>query len=262
MKNYILLNSRSGAAYHLLLKFYSHCLANNLEFGGLLFESNKDESNRMSSSKKNNKEILKWKNDICKILGLPNALDLDDKKTNRKNIKIINFNDNGFDEKYFNDNFLNKLHNSCKIYRNINKNNLVVGIHIRRGDVSPGFIKGANRYLYNKYYVNIINLIRKFNKNAVINIYSEKKSYESFNEFRSMKCNLYLETDIHKVWTELINSHIFVMSKSSFSYVPAIYNKNIVIYHPFWHKKLKNWLDFSDPNFENILKNSINNLKK
>lgn len=47
------------------------------------------------------------------------------------------------------------------------------------------------------------------------------------------------------------------MSQSSFSYVPSIYNKNIVIYHPMWSNKLKNWLDVSDPEFNNLLKKSI-----
>jgi len=34
-----------------------------------------------------------------------------------------------------------------------------------------------------------------------------------------------------------------VMSRSSYSYVAAILNANgIVVYHPFWHSPLKEWL--------------------
>lgn len=44
-------------------------------------------------------------------------------------------------------------------------------------------------------------------------------------------------------FVEMISSDILVMSKSSFSYLCALLNPNaIIIYTPFWHPPLKNWL--------------------
>src|SRR5208282_75665 len=33
-----------------------------------------------------------------------------------------------------------------------------------------------------------------------------------------------------------------IISRSSFSYFAALFNKGIVIYYPFWHQPLKEWL--------------------
>lgn len=256
-KNYIICGSRTGACFHLLLKFYSHCITNNLEFGGLIVYNDKDETREGLS----NKNAFEIKDSVCRILGLPNVISYD-KSLNFNNIKIARFReDKDYDEKYFNTDFIKILHDSCSIYRHIKVKYLNVGIHIRRGDILPGFCRGAERYLYNKYYIDLINLIKTMNNNCVINIYSEKKSYESFEDFKLLNCNLYLDTKIDIVFSELINSDIFIMSRSSFSYVPAIYNKNILIYHPFWHGKFENWLDVTDENFEEQLKNSLHKYK-
>jgi len=38
-----------------------------------------------------------------------------------------------------------------------------------------------------------------------------------------------------------------IISRSSFSYLAALFSKGIVIYYPFWHQPLKEWL-ISDMN--------------
>lgn len=43
------------------------------------------------------------------------------------------------------------------------------------------------------------------------------------------------------------------MSKSSFAYVPAIYNNNFVIYYPAWYPKLNHWHDTHAPDLWNNL---------
>ena len=51
----------------------------------------------------------------------------------------------------------------------------------------------------------------------------------------------------------MISADIFIMSKSSFSYVPAVFNNNKVIYTEMWHKKLDNWISHNDPNLIKLL---------
>jgi hypothetical protein len=41
---------------------------------------------------------------------------------------------------------------------------------------------------------------------------------------------------------ELATADVLVMSRSSFSYVAGLLNKNcVVLYHPFWHEALSSW---------------------
>ena len=113
--------------------------------------------------------------------------------------------------------------------------------------------KYAYRYLYNSYYTNIINMIKKYKSTYKLNItiLSEKKSYESLDCFSEY--NILLNKNLTECWEMMYKADILVISKSSFSYVPAIYNKNIVIYTLFWHKKLENWLDSSSSIFDKDL---------
>ena len=123
-------------------------------------------------------------------------------------------------------------------------NIFTITVHLRRGDVCPE--KFSERYLYNKYYIDILNRIfvhlkKNNNLNVVINICSQSKSFESFDEFKEItdyKVNLYLDTQLETVCNLMIHSDILILSKSSFSFVPAFYNKRCVIYYPFLHKKL------------------------
>ena len=155
------------------------------------------------------------------------------------------------------------------IISNFNKyeynNDFTITCHIRRGDVNP--TKYPNRYLYNKYYIDLLNKIIIYLESIchitiTINICSESKSYEAFDIFKKKipKCNLYLDSKLNKVYNLGINADIFILSKSSFSFVPAFFNKNCVIYYPFWHKKLDHWIDYSANDFDIQLKNKIKTL--
>ena len=69
-----------------------------------------------------------------------------------------------------------------------------------------------------------------------------------------------MDTPLNKVYDLMIHSDILILSKSSFSFVPAFYNKRCVIYKPFWHKKLDHWLNSTDINFDTQLEKQIKNL--
>jgi hypothetical protein len=127
-----------------------------------------------------------------------------------------------------------------------------IAMHIRRGDVS--FTTHKNRYIPNQYFLDYCKRILSVYPTAEITIFSESESSEDFSAFKELGCFLSLDTDLVKTWAQIINSDVFFMSKSSFSYVPAMYNKNLVVYFPAWYQKLKNWISSEDEDsWENIL---------
>jgi hypothetical protein len=129
-------------------------------------------------------------------------------------------------------------------YYNIEKTN--IAIHIRRGDVSK--YTNTDRYIpFDNYYNIIENLNLKYN-NACFFIFSEiTNDKHEFDEFinnninKGIDINLLADIDILTTLEYMIKADVFVMSKSSLSYVAALYNVNKVLYIDFWHTKMPYW---------------------
>jgi hypothetical protein len=138
------------------------------------------------------------------------------------------------------------------------KNNL--SVHIRRGDVN---IKNhPGRYLDDSVYISIIKKIISVKPGLTISLHSQKPFNGDLMEYKknikNSEITIHLDnTDkssngqgmskmmdsILKDWKIMINSKVLLTSKSSFSYVPALLNTNEIHYIPFWHPKLKSWID-------------------
>jgi hypothetical protein len=115
-----------------------------------------------------------------------------------------------------------------------------IAVHIRRGDVNP--CDFPTRYLPNNYYLRLIQQYTPANQtNVQVTIYSEERSYESFTVFTDHNYTLALNTPLAAVWHALMTADVAILSKSSFSYVPAVLNVNTVIYSDFWHQALGAW---------------------
>ena len=89
-------------------------------------------------------------------------------------------------------------------------------------------------------------LINKYMKDGYENkviIYSQSTSYEKFDEFREKGYELHIDEAITDVWKAVMNSDVFIMSRSAFSFVPALVaNDGIkIVYTPFWHQGLRGW---------------------
>ena len=139
-----------------------------------------------------------------------------------------------------------------------------IAVHIRRGDINP-CNKYKGRYLPNSHYLQLIQqYISIFllssssttnttqpppisRENIAVTIYSESISYESLDIFEQYNCTVSVDDELSTVWSALSTAHVAILSKSSFSYVPAIMNPNRVVYTPFRHKPMDYWDIVSDP---------------
>ena len=84
-------------------------------------------------------------------------------------------------------------------------------------------------------------------ENKVI-IYSQSTSYESLDEFKERGYELHIDEPIDDVWKTIMTvANVFIMSRSSFSFVPAMLvnndasNSTKVVYTPFWDEPIRGW---------------------
>lgn len=126
------------------------------------------------------------------------------------------------------------------------KTNLIV-VHIRRGKkITPcrkKLYKDFEPYLPNKHYQLLINKYLKDGYENKVIIYSQSSSYEKFDEFREKGYELHIDEDIADVWKSVLISDVFIMSRSSFSFVPAMVASasTKVVYTPFWEQPIRGW---------------------
>lgn len=120
--------------------------------------------------------------------------------------------------------------------------NFSIAVHIRRGDVSPCHWRWGERYMPNQFYLDLIQLYTPGNHSdgsINVTIFSEKEAYESFDDFAPY--NLALDTDPLVVWEALFASDLVIISKSSFSLVPAWLGRGKVVSGPQYHTLLPHW---------------------
>jgi hypothetical protein len=118
-----------------------------------------------------------------------------------------------------------------------------IAIHVRRGDITIGQLnKNPNllmRWQDNDYFKNVLlqalNMV-KTNKPIHIYLFSQGNP-EDFKEFEAFEnLNLCLDMGARDSFLHMVYADLLITSKSSFSYKPALLNKNIKISPKnFWH---------------------------
>lgn len=119
------------------------------------------------------------------------------------------------------------------------RDRLIVAVHVRRGDVDE---REAERFTPNEHVaLQIDELSRSLAPLPhEFHVYSEGDE-EDFGPIRD-RAILHLGGDVFECFESLISADIFVMAKSSFSYTGALLARGIVIYSPFWHTPLQQWI--------------------
>jgi hypothetical protein len=150
-----------------------------------------------------------------------------------------------------------------------------VALHVRSGDLVV--VKSSDRLLPNMYYVNVArrvaSTLEALKLDFRIELWTEVPTTEfvvglqhhgingRLNEPLVARPEMYaldefdqLPNLVHRLNGRTIDclrglatADILVMSRSSFSYVAAILNRNgIIFYHPFWHSPPSSWIT-TDP---------------
>ncbi|OEU18009.1 hypothetical protein FRACYDRAFT_238440 [Fragilariopsis cylindrus CCMP1102] len=144
-----------------------------------------------------------------------------------------------------------------------NNNKYKVVVHIRRGDVTPCMtgpptrsdkIK-ISRYTPNLLFLNVLQQIidnktygmnLQPNEVTIFSTSSTIQQYENFTIFEKLGYNIEINGPIENVWKRISSpeTKIVILSKSSFSYVPALLasgdnattttTNTKIIYTPFW----------------------------
>lgn len=138
---------------------------------------------------------------------------------------------------------------------------LNISIHIRRGDIVAGQDAIDNhtmRWLTNEYFETVLqNTLDRIKTDKKINIYlfsqGEKDDYKEFEKFPNL---IYcLDMGAMDSFLHMAQSDVLIISKSSFSYKPALLNRGIkVCPKEFWHgyPESKDW--WMTDNHGNLLK--------
>lgn len=126
------------------------------------------------------------------------------------------------------------------------KMNIIV-VHMSRGKHFTPCARAPHRgfepYLPNKHYQLLINKYLKPDQENKVIIFSQSGSFEKFDEFREKGYELHIDEDITDIWSAVLLSDVFIMSRSSFSFVPAMVanDSTQVVYTPFWDKPIRGW---------------------
>lgn len=257
-------NDRTGSILLLILYIYAYCFKYNIIYDGVIGNNNW------------------WCNDIF-FNKIKTYFNINNKKESINNLRKIEFNDLEkysnkitdnlyfiFDVKtlcpyfsknidmFFDDKFKIFMNNNIKLNKNfiMNNNNIIISIHIRRGDVDKNI---PIRYTDDNVYINLINNIIKKNnlKNYEIHIFSEKQFNGNLSLYNKLD-NIFFHLekseyilDLNNVFNDLlfmINSDYLICSKSGFSYVPALLNNKNNIYHnnKFWCSPKKKFILYDD----------------
>jgi hypothetical protein len=225
-----------GSQFQCIIWTYIYCRFHNLKFYYYPFQSMEhnyeNDPNFLYSKEKfiNFKENFSIaNNDISQldpVICYPfvqNNINTNNYKIYLDEIKEVFYNDkkNPFDRSYLN-----------------------IAIHIRVPNKCDNSPDASMWYINNKsYYFNIIeNLTEETEQTKPIkfHIYSQG-SDDDFKDYNSDNIILHLNESIEETFLSLCYADILVTSKSSFSYIAAMLNNNIVYYTQFWHPPLKDW---------------------
>jgi hypothetical protein len=152
----------------------------------------------------------------------------------------------------------NKQHKPAKKKR---ENTFVIAVHIRRGDIEPCSANFGARYLPNQHYLQLIQAYLppvSSQKTTQVMIYSESSSpsttkSKEWEEFLKHNYTVALDTNVANVWNEIIMADVVILSRSSFSFVPAALNnvhhqnqhgaggRSTIVYTPFRYQPLPHW---------------------
>jgi hypothetical protein len=228
----LLRRDRSGAAILDMLLAHAYCSAKSLHYGGVCLEINSQYPHQPAHE------------ELLKSLGLEKIfLPFVPCPPRSNSSAIVLPRDIYFapDTAIWTEEWLSEM----RLFRRpmppmVGQRPVQVAVHIRRGDVSLCMKEESFRYIPNLHYQKILeNMVLPQHPNANITIFSESENADDWHGLS--KYHLALDVNPVDVWKSMVDADVLVMSKSSFSLVPAVFSAGEVIYTPFWHNPLSTW---------------------
>lgn len=121
-----------------------------------------------------------------------------------------------------------------------------IAVHLRRGDIVIGQTNGdpnlTMRWLSNDYYTNVLDNVLPLAKkqtNKAIHIYifsqGKKSDFPELEKYENV--HFYLDLNPESTFLSFVYADMLITSKSSFSYKPALLNRDGIKVCPknFWH---------------------------
>ena len=256
---FFLLNrgDRTGSILQTMFYIYAYCYKHEIIYHGLISHNAWWYNTKFFNYVENYFGI---KNQVIKDISKLKFIDFNDMCENNENNNLYTIFDTQKHNPYFRNNINHYFDASFKSSLNIKRielnNKPSIAVHIRRGDVND---KIKMRYTSDKVYLNLIKNIRNLNPqmNYEIHIFSENKfngNKKLFDQLSNVYFHLEKNSGFHdfdNIFNDLsfmIHSDIFICSKSSFSYFPALLNKTGRVYHnnKFWNPPLDNFFVYDD----------------
>jgi hypothetical protein len=209
----LLRSDRSGSAILDMICCHAYSYHNNATYGGAIG---------------NNIPLIKTHEKLIRTLGLSLSI-IPAVPSNDSSHVVLRpgvYRESGLDGTLFTADYLQYLRSQT----NYTESDIDIAVHIRRGDVTPCNSKAhvAFRYLPNSYYLDLIKQHAKPNSRVVI--YSADRSFESLNIFQKMGYEIEVNGEVGDVWRGIVNAKVVIMSKSAFTYVPAMLCKGKLLY--------------------------------
>lgn len=139
--------------------------------------------------------------------------------------------------------------NKNKTLHLFKKNHMNIAIHIRvinhhddQCEIKD-FENLEGRYeIHDHQYIILISKLKKLYPYSDVHIFSQPNIYKKYRSLTELEdVHIHINTDAIDTFHHFCSADILVISKSSFSYLAGIYNKNKVIYIPFHHPPLEEW---------------------
>jgi hypothetical protein len=116
-------------------------------------------------------------------------------------------------------------------------------VHVRRGDVYPCDYT-LDRYLPNSHYLSLIEKYRTSDNQKIV-VHSESRSWEPWSDFedRIPGVKLKLDADPLEAVGDILGADVFIMSKSGFSIVAALFSRaSTIVYTQWWYHPRPGWV--------------------
>jgi hypothetical protein len=128
---------------------------------------------------------------------------------------------------------------------------LQVVMHVRRGDVDAARLRVRHRFMPDEYFILFKQLLQSSLSPGVpvaFHVHSSTSPEQPASSFRALTDSgfaVHLDAPMVDSWLAMMSADILVISKSSFSYVPALLSRGVVFFTPFWHMPLGHWVSTS-----------------